>query len=165
MLKKIFPVLFALSVLLPAINARASEMPGGKWWHRPQVAKTLNLTDQEKQVLNEKFAFSKRKRIDLKANVQKARLDLDLQLANQPLDEKALLKQFDKVLSARNALAKEQFAFIMEVRKVLGQDRFEQLKNQFQDLKRHRKKGRYGRKGHGGKGHGMGQSKSDTGSW
>ena len=61
-----------IMMILPAI-AMAQEMPSGKWWHSPGMFKQINLSDAEKDKLDEEYGNSRRKLIDLKRNVERER--------------------------------------------------------------------------------------------
>ena len=46
----------------------------------------------------------------------------------EPLDEKAVNRQFARLEKARSQLASERSRFLVEVRKILGHNRFQRLK-------------------------------------
>ena len=52
------------------------------------------------------------------------------------LDESACNDHFQKVLEARNKLSTERYNFLMEVRKLLGYERFLQLKPKYYELRK-----------------------------
>jgi Spy/CpxP family protein refolding chaperone len=128
-------------VVLPVVGS-AKDVPGGKWWRNARVTKHLDLSDQEKQELDDKFVESRRKLIDLKANVERERFELDNLLENEELNEQVVIEQFKRLEEARSRLSLERFGFLMEVRKTLGFERFYQLKT-LHAQRRHQK----GRKG------------------
>jgi Spy/CpxP family protein refolding chaperone len=105
-------------------------MPMGKWWENPETAKKLNLSDAEKAKLKEAFNNSHRKLIDLKSNVEKQRFELGNLLDKKTLDEAAVMQQFTKLEKARTELSRERFGFLVEVRKILGQERYQTLKQE-----------------------------------
>ncbi len=123
------------------------EIPHGKWWRMPEVAKKLDLTSKEQQKLNDLFVQSRRQLIDLKSNVEKEKLELEMILDQQNFDESACMDQFKKFEHARANLANERFRFLVEVRKLLGLDRYRQLKTEFRHRRMHRMKGQQERKG------------------
>jgi Spy/CpxP family protein refolding chaperone len=124
------------------------KLPMGKWWLRAEVAEKLNLTSEEQQRLDNMFVQSRRKMIDLRSNVQKEKLELDVILNKKDFDENACMNRFKKFQDARTTLANEQFKFLIETRKLLGIERFQQLETEFRDRRMHPMKGRQGQKGH-----------------
>lgn len=133
----------------------------GKFWQMPDIVKKLNITDDEKSKLDALYFENKSKLIEQKSDIQKNRLELEQLMSNEPLDETAVKKQFEKVQEIRNQLATERFNFLLEVRKILGKERFEQLKGMAKEKRMNRQGGRRGQRGQGGQG--MGQpSKSGT---
>ncbi len=133
--------------LLPG-SALCRDMPFGKWWHSPTFSEQLNLTDKEKDALDELYVNSRRKLIDLKSTVEMERLELDTLLQKEELNEDAVNQQFIKLEKARNNLSSEYFKFILESRKILGKERFEALKIKRKMVRqdRHSKKGDFHRK-------------------
>jgi Spy/CpxP family protein refolding chaperone len=123
------------------------KMPHGKWWRMPEVAKKLELTSEEQQKFDDLFVQSRRQMIDLKSNVQKEGFELEVILDQQNFDESACMDRFKKFQDARTNLTNERFRFLVEVRKLLGLDRYRQLKTEFRDRRVHRMKGQQERKG------------------
>ncbi|NVM22245.1 MAG: periplasmic heavy metal sensor [Desulfobacterales bacterium] len=123
------------------------KMPHGKWWRMPEVAKKLALTSEEQQKFEDLFVQSRRRMIDFKSNVEKERLELEMILDQQDLNESACMDRFKKFEDARTNLANERFRFLVEVRKLLGLERYRKLKTEFRDHRVHRMKGRQERKG------------------
>jgi Spy/CpxP family protein refolding chaperone len=149
MLKKaVLSLMILLFVAAPG-PAAARDMPGGKWWHRPQVAEAVDITDGEKKALDEAFLQSSRELIDLKSGVKKEMLELEHLLAKEDAAESAIMERFEQVQSARNQLGTAHFRFLLEAREILGVERFGQLKSHFKKCRhRHGKGG--SRRGPGG---------------
>jgi len=116
-----------IMMISPAITM-AQEMPSGKWWHSPRMFKQLNLSDAEKDKLDEGFLNSRRKLIDLKRNLERERFELGNLLENKTLNETEVMKQFEKLEKARLDLSAERFSFLLRVRKILGPERFQHVK-------------------------------------
>ncbi len=130
-LKGIFIVVPALFWAFVPVDSLGARMPLGKWWHMPQVAEQLNLNGREKEQLDNLFIQSRRKMIDLKSAVEKERLELGILMDKETFDEDAVIGQFKRLGQARANLTTERFRFILEVRKILGADRFQSLKTLF----------------------------------
>lgn len=125
--KKAWFVLVMLAVLLPS-TLLAQEMMHGKWWNNSEVADELKLTDSERKILEEKYTDGRRKMIDLKSEVEKERLELDIVLENQDASKSQIVERYDNLENARKKLSKERFGLLIEVREVIGAERFQSLK-------------------------------------
>jgi Spy/CpxP family protein refolding chaperone len=129
---------YAIRVILPVIllvaplAAAAQDVPSGKWWYSPQIQKNLNLTQNEVGQLDKLFADSRLKLIRLKSNVEREQFELDQLLSKKKVDDTDVKKQFQKLEQARKNLANERLDFVIGVRNILGADRFQELKANFQ---------------------------------
>ncbi|MDY6852985.1 MAG: periplasmic heavy metal sensor, partial [Thermodesulfobacteriota bacterium] len=134
--------LFAPAALM-VTNAKAQEkIPPGKWWRIPKVAEEMNLSDEEKQRLDDVSLTFRRKAVDLRSRLEKERIELGVLFEKEQIDEAAVLAQFKKVESARSVLALERFNVLLEVRKLLGRDRYERLKAKFKQFRGKKPKNR-----------------------
>jgi len=125
--KKLLFVLVLLVVFLPS-TILAQEMMHGKWWNNSAMADELKLTDNERKILDEKYTESRRKLIDLKSEVEKERLELDIVLDKQDSMRTQIAEQYNRLENARAKLSKERFGLLIEVREVIGAERFQSLK-------------------------------------
>jgi hypothetical protein len=76
--------------------------------------------------------------IDHMGELKKGQLALEQFIENENLDEAACKDRFQKVLEARNKISTERYSFLIEVRKLLGFERFVQLKPRFYELGKER---------------------------
>lgn len=129
MLKKTLCALFVLTLLGGAavVSAREAPIGPGRWWRLPLVSQRLDLTEDHKRRLDDLFVQNRRKLIDLKSGLERDRLDLEALVDRDPLDENAVMAGFKRLEAARSALAVEKFRYFLEVRKILGVDRFRRL--------------------------------------
>jgi len=132
-------LLFIFSFLGLALGQWA---PAGKWWRLPQVVERLNLSPEEQQKLDELFSKSRRKLIRLKSRVEEERFALEELLERKQLDETAIMDQFRKLERARSKLAEERFMFLLGVRKIIGFERFEQLKGVYKRFRQRNRRRR-----------------------
>ncbi len=116
-----------------AIAGERNQIPPGKWSHNPHVRGELELTDEERTRLDKMFYEHRRNMIKLKSSIDNEQLEFSEQLEKKVLDERAVLKQFKTLESARSALAEERFMFLLQIRKALGFERFQKLKMFFQE--------------------------------
>ena len=81
--------------------------------------------------------------IDFNGQVEKERLELEEIFDSSSFDAAACIDRFKKLQEAHKSLATERFEFLVQVRELLGLDRFQQLKT---EVRRHRIKRRLGRR-------------------
>lgn len=132
--------LLALTAV-PLAQAGGLDAPRGKWWNRPQVAQRLNLTQEEMAQLDTAYLESRRAMIRLRSDLQLEQLELEALVESSEFNEAAVMSQFKMVDVARQHLATERFSFLVEVRKLLGQHRYLELKRNFKQFRKGRKGG------------------------
>jgi len=125
-------ILLAIFVIVP-VMASGQEVPAGKWWYNPKIQKNLNLSKNEVKSLDKLFASSKRKLIKHKSAVEREQFELDQLLSGKDGNDAAVKKQFRNLEKARQDLANERLQFVIGVRNILGQDRFQQLKSNYKN--------------------------------
>jgi hypothetical protein len=109
----------------------AGIIPSGKWWQISDVAKDLNLTAEEQKQLDDLDLENRRKMVDLHSQVEKERMELEKLFDAETLNEAECLNQFKKIQNTREYTAAEKFSFILNVRKLMGKDRFQRLRTTF----------------------------------
>ncbi|HHD82651.1 MAG TPA: hypothetical protein ENK92_00930 [Bacteroidetes bacterium] len=135
MLSKIFSALLLLTFVISPAVVTAKDFPPGKWWHNPQTSEKLNLSNEEIKMLDKQFVDSRRKLIKLKSIVESEQFELDNLFDSENINQKEAMKQFDKLWIAKKNLSTERFRLILEVRNILGLERFRQLK-EYRQLRR-----------------------------
>ena len=103
-------------------------IPFGKWWQSPVGVRHLNLTREEVDALDAAFDTRARKFMELKHTIELEQFDLNRMMEDKTLDEPALMEQFNKLESARATLSGERFRYYVQIRKILGPDRFRKIK-------------------------------------
>ena len=122
------------------------DLPRGKWWRMPEVAKELNINSDEQAKFDDLYFKYRNQKIDLKSTVEKEQLELERIIEKEKFDESACRDQFQKVIKAKNKVSIERFNFLIEVRKLLGYERFQQLIVKFKKIKMKKSKKNDGRK-------------------
>jgi Spy/CpxP family protein refolding chaperone len=126
-------------LLLVSGVAGAGSRHDHRWWNIPQYMDALQLTNSEMQQLDQVYEASKLDMIKLKGQVEAARLKLEFMMEKEDLDQSAMEAQYDRLDAARSALGKNRFAFFVEVRKIIGPQRFSQLMEIFKERRKNRK--------------------------
>lgn len=147
MLKKTVTIfLFIILISAPAMagkGSRGGDLPHGKWWNDTEVAAKLNLSKKEVQTLNDMYVDHRRKSIKLRSKLEEEQFELNNLIDSKTLNDKAVLKQSQKLDKARSTLSTERFRFFLDVRKLLGYDRYQQLKSMFQSMRDNNKRSRF----------------------
>jgi Spy/CpxP family protein refolding chaperone len=108
-------------------QAEAQEERRGLWWRSAELAHELQLTEDEIEQLEQFFEASRLKMTELKNGVESEQVKLQTLLERRDFDEAAVMAQHERLENARSKLARERFAFFVEVRKIVGHERFLQL--------------------------------------
>jgi hypothetical protein len=119
--------------------AQAADPPAlGKWWRAPRVAQELAITPAESRRLDQLNLDMRKERIQKRSEIQQARLILDDLLDQEPLNQSAIDSQLQRLTKAQSDMAMVQSRFLLEVRKLLGRDRWQQLRQLFQNFRQRR---------------------------
>ena len=100
----------------------------GKWWKDSEIAKKLQLNDNQVAQLDQVFYDHKLKLIDFGAEMEKEDLKLQTLLDADVPNEGQISSQVDQTLSARGKLEREYTMMNLDLRKVLSLDQWRQLK-------------------------------------
>ena len=90
-----------------------------EWWANPRVAERLNLTEAQRNQIEELIYQNGQKLIDLRAENHKARMNLNHLLGAETLDRGAIQKAVDRLANAECALHREQITLRAEIAGVL----------------------------------------------
>ena len=101
----------------------------GKWWQNSDIAKKLQLSDDQIGQLDQTFYDHKVKLIDYGAEMEKQDLKLQTLLDADVPNEGQVEAQVDQVLAARGKLEREYTLMNLDLRKVLALDQWRQLKS------------------------------------
>lgn len=127
-------VLFFI-VFLP-VTLPAAGLMHGKWWHDRSIVAALELKDAEKKDLEERYSESRRKMIEQKSEVEMQRFELDLLLGSPDVAQQQIMKRYESLEQARAKLSRTRFEMLLEVRKIIGPERFQSLKSMHRDRRR-----------------------------
>lgn len=135
---------------------------GGKWWDRPMLVQRLGLTPQQREKMNGILQQHRLHLVDLRANLQKAEIELEpLVNADEPNDA-AIMDQVGKVADARAELEKANARLLLAVRHELTLTQWQQMRQmiaerraQLQEQRMNGMNGPMNRMGRMGMGSGM----------
>ncbi len=127
MLKNCMAGMSLIIVLTLTSLATAQDMPSGKWWKDPGIAKELNLSARDVRALDDLLVESRRRWTELKNHVEKEQFEYQTLIESKDLDESAVNRQLRRLEKARTELNSERSRFVLGIRKILGRDRFQRL--------------------------------------
>jgi periplasmic protein CpxP/Spy len=133
---------------------RAMRGEQGRWWNNPKLVEKLKLTDDQRKSMDQIFQEHREKLVDLRANVEKAEIEMEpLVRADQP-NESAVLAQIDKVAQSRAELEKANARFLFALRAKLTPDQWKQVQEFRQNHQGMRRDWQDGGRGPDGRGPG-----------
>ena len=132
MFKNAFSIILPVLLVMSPLLAAGQDVPAGKWWYNPKIQKNLNLSQEEVDRLDQLFADSRSRLIKFKSDVESEQFELDQLLSKKKVNDADVKKQFQKLEQARKNLANERLEFVIGVRNILGANRFQELKSNYQ---------------------------------
>jgi Spy/CpxP family protein refolding chaperone len=124
-------LLLASFVLVFAASAFAqSAMPPGKWWRRPEIVQSLNLSEDQQNKLENIFRTSSGDLIDLRGEVEKLNINLRGDLDQSQLDRAAIRRDAQKLSDARGKLFERELTMLVDMRAVLNDSQWERMRSQ-----------------------------------
>jgi Spy/CpxP family protein refolding chaperone len=128
---------FLLCALLAFVAVSAfAQLPPGKWWRRPEIVQTLNLTSEQQDRLESIFRSSANDLIDLRADVEKAAIALRGELDRPQLDRAAIRRVAARLSDARGKLFDRELIMLVEMREVLNDQQWGRLRSELERLQR-----------------------------
>jgi Spy/CpxP family protein refolding chaperone len=101
----------------------------GRWWNNAKLVEKLKLTDDQRKAMDQIFQEHREQLVDLRADVQKAEIEMEPMVrADQP-NESAVMAQIDKVAQARAELEKANARFLFALRAKLTPDQWKQVQD------------------------------------
>ncbi len=148
-MKKLITALFALSLAATPALAR----PGGDDHHRgppmlnperiERMADDLGLAPQALDKIKERLHAAKKEHVQLRAELDAAKLELHRLLDQDAPDKAAVLRQVDAVGQKKQAIEKLKIAALLDVRSMLTPEQRQKLRTLQED--RGRGKGKKGK--------------------
>ncbi|MGH9367041.1 MAG: Spy/CpxP family protein refolding chaperone [Thermoanaerobaculia bacterium] len=114
------------------------DIPDGKWWKRPRLAREIALTDKQSKQLDEIFVKARPRLIDLKAELEKKQFGLQ-QAIDEDADRGVLESRIDEVENARKDLQKTRALMVLDMKRVLTPEQWELLKQMREQLRERRR--------------------------
>jgi len=122
----------ALVVLTLALATSAfaqANLPPGKWWRRPEIVQTLNLSEEQQDKLETIFRNASSDLIDLRGEVEKQNINLRGELDQQQLDRAAIRRDAQKLSEARGRLFERELTMLVDMRAVLNDAQWNRMRS------------------------------------
>lgn len=134
-MKKGLIITVVLTLVGPLVAANEFDLPPGRWWENPRMVEHIDLSDEQQAQIREiVFAYARRM-IDLKADVDKAGLDLANTVDQQEFDPAPVRAAYAVFQTARHKLENERFEMLLEVRQVLSYEQWRKIEEIKQRIK------------------------------
>jgi Spy/CpxP family protein refolding chaperone len=138
MLNKILAAFFLVSLLSFTSVAISHDMRPGKWWKDQGMVEKLQLDEAQITQLDRVYDNSRDEMMKHRDSLKSEGAQLQKLFESEPLDENALRKQREKMEESKKELSLERFNFLINVRKIIGPEKFGQLKSMFSESRRKR---------------------------
>jgi Spy/CpxP family protein refolding chaperone len=142
-MKKTLIIIVLLAVTGP-LAANDFDLPPGKWWEDQRLVSRIGLTDEQQDQIREVVYQHARRMIDLKADVDKAGLDLLGTVDQLNFDPAPVRAAYARFQTARQKLENERFEMLLEVRQILTYEqwqRIEEIKRRMQQMRSQQRPG------------------------
>ena len=152
-MKKALIIIVVLAMAGP-VAANDFDLPPGKWWENPRLVDHIGLGEEQQAEIRGIVFQHARRMIDLKAEVDKAGLDLAASVDQREFDPAPVRAAYAGFQTARQKLENERFEMLLEVRLVLTYEQWQKIEEIKQRMKQNRpqQQRRPGARGQGGQG-------------
>lgn len=149
-MKRLCILLFLLSVVGP-LTANDLDVLPGKWWDDERIANHLELTEEQREQIRAIVFEHARLMIDLKADLDKAGLDLAASVDQEVFDPAPVRAAHAVFQTARRKLENERFEMLIEVRQILTYEQWQKIQDVKRRLQQNREQRRPGARGQQGR--------------
>ena len=116
-------------LILIAAGSLCAQMPKGiyAWWGRPEIRRDLRLTPEQQRQIQATVQQYRPHLIDVRAEVEKAEIDLQVQFDHDPVDSGKTSQAIDRLIAARSDLTRTLSQLSLKLRMVLTEQQWQQL--------------------------------------
>jgi len=127
---------FFLAIVLAAFAGSAfAQLPPGKWWRKPEIVASLELTADQQDRIDGIFRSYANDLIDARGAVEKENIALRGEL-DQPQLNRAKIQQIAVRLNdARGHLFQRELAMLVDMRGVLSDQQWNRMRAELDQLK------------------------------
>ena len=121
--------LAVLTLILATSAFAQGNLPQGKWWRRPEIIQTLNLSEEQQDKLETIFRNASSDLIDLRGEVEKQNINLRGELDQQQLDRAAIRRDAQKLSDARGRLFERELTMLVDMRATLNDAQWNRMRS------------------------------------
>ena len=117
-------------IFLALLNASMfAQMPKGfyAWWSKPVITRQLNLTNAQRQQIRSTVMQYRPHLIDVRAEVNKAELELQAQFDQDQVDQNKANQAIERLIAARSDLTRTLSQMSLKLRTVLTEQQWRDL--------------------------------------
>lgn len=107
--------------------------------NNPEKAAKLGVTEEQIEKLEDIILKQEKRKIQLKANADKARVDLRQLMKQDEPDQEAVMAAVDAVGAAQTELRKAEIGTLLKVKRILGADTVKALRKEGRKMAREKK--------------------------
>jgi Spy/CpxP family protein refolding chaperone len=137
-MKKLLMTTVVLALAASLAGANEFDLPPGKWWENPRLVEHIELTEEQQGLIKDVVFTHARRMIDLKADVDKAGLDLADSVDQEVFDTAPVRAAYAVFQTARHKLENERFEMLLEVRQILSYEQWQKIEEVKQRFKQNR---------------------------
>lgn len=97
------------------------------WWSKPVIARQLNLTSVQRQQIRATVLQFRPHLIDIRAEVNKAEIDLEAQFDHDPVDQTKANQAIERLIAARADLTRTLSQMSLKLRTALTDQQWRDL--------------------------------------
>ena len=101
--------------------------PPGRWWSDPRLVQLLRLTAEQQTAMDRVMEDNRGRLMELNNTLRKEEMDLRVLISADVVDEPKILRQVERVASARAELEKANGRMLVGLRKVLDREQWRRL--------------------------------------
>lgn len=120
--------ILAVAIVATAFATSAQPMPQGKWWHRPELVRELQLTPDQQSKLDAAFNAAANDLIDAKANVEKMQIALRAELERPEIRRAQVQQIVARLNDARGRLFAREMMLLVDIRSILREPQWRRLR-------------------------------------
>ena len=142
-MKRLIILVVGLSLVGPLAANELDVLPG-KWWEDERIANHLELTEEQTRQIRGIVFEHARLMIDLKADLDKAGLDLAASVDQEVFDPAPVRAAHAVFQTARRKLESERFEMLIEVRQILTYEQWQKIQGFKRRIQQNREQRRPG---------------------
>lgn len=140
-------ILIVMLLVAGPLTANEFDVLPGKWWEDERIANHMELTEEQREQIRDIVFEHARLMIDLKADFDKAALDLAATVDQEVFDPAPVRAAHAVFQTARHKLENERFEMLIEVREILTYKQWQKIQEVKRRMQQNREQRRPGASG------------------